>query len=173
MSSPQDYIEFLDQAPPSIAEVQYQGDMALEISVGEEVTVIEVTQPENLELVDLGPEVGGGGDGTTTWSNLPGKPDTFPPSPHDHAASSIDGLVEAVQDAVAGFLAEGENVTIVRDIINGTLTISSTGGGSGNPANVTIDPALEGLQIIYGPTGILPDPELYPNTLYIALPTGG
>lgn len=46
-------------------------------------------------IVDLGPVVGPKGDdgapGTTQWDGIDGKPDSFPPSSHNHSAGEITG----------------------------------------------------------------------------------
>lgn len=40
---------------------------------------------------------------------------------------------------------------------------------SDSPVTVTVDPAYQGLAVIFGP-GPLPDPAQYPNTVYVVLP---
>lgn len=57
---------------------------------------------------------------------------------HSHTSTDITNFTEAAQDAVAAALVEGANVTIDYDDIANTITIASTGGGSGSPTLDTI-----------------------------------
>lgn len=49
-------------------------------------------EPEPLLIVGPVPGGGGGGGGSTAWSDITGKPATFPPSAHTQAISTITGL---------------------------------------------------------------------------------
>lgn len=46
--------------------------------------------------------------------------------------------------------------------------IDPPSGGGGLPT--TVDSPYEGLNIVYGYAGSLPDPAIMPNTIYVALP---
>lgn len=61
--------------------------------------------------------------------------DARTPSAHNQTASTITDFTEAAQDVVAGLLVAGSNVTLTYDDTANTLTVDSTGGGSGG--NVT------------------------------------
>lgn len=54
------------------------------------------------------------------------------PAAHTHAVADVTGFAEAVDDRVAGLLTAGANITLAYDDTAGTLTIASTGTGSGS-----------------------------------------
>lgn len=59
-------------------------------------------------------------------SGLAGKANTS----HTHTSSQITDFLEATQDVVGAMVTAGANVTATYDDSAGTITISSTGGGS-------------------------------------------
>ena len=77
---------------------------------------------------------------------LAGKSDTG----HGHTPSSISGLTEYIQDAVAAMLAEGANISLSYDDAGDELTISASAGGGSDPEAIrdTIGAALIGLGLI-------------------------
>lgn len=56
---------------------------------------------------------------------------TKAPLVHTHATGDITALLEYVQDSVAAMVVAGANITKTYDDTAGTLTIASTGGGTG------------------------------------------
>jgi hypothetical protein len=84
----------------------------------------------NGELTDAGWQaftaefdaVSGGGGGPVAWSDVTGKPSTFPPTPED------------VDDRVAALLVAGTNITLTYNDGAGSLTIDAAGGGGGASA---------------------------------------
>ena len=74
---------------------------------------------------------GGSGGGPVAWTDVTGKPSTFPPSAHTQAASTITDFAEAVDDRVAGLLVAGANVTLTYNDAGNALTIAASGGGGG------------------------------------------
>jgi hypothetical protein len=71
-----------------------------------------------------------GPSGSSAWTDITGKPSTFPPD------------IEAVDDRVASLLTAGANVTLTYDDAANTLTINASGGGDGGTAaSTTFAPA--------------------------------
>jgi hypothetical protein len=68
--------------------------------------------------------------GATDWSDITGKPSTFPPSAHTHTAAQVTDFAEAVDDRVTALLVPGANVTLTYNDAAGTLTVAATGGGA-------------------------------------------
>lgn len=54
---------------------------------------------------------------------------------HGHDAAAITGLTEAIEDAVAGILVEGSNISITHDDAAGTITIAGQAGGGESSAS--------------------------------------
>lgn len=90
---------------------------------------------------------------TATQAALDGKSDTG----HSHTSASVTDFVEAVQDAVAAFIAEGANITLVHDDEGNTLTVSASGGGGSDAEAIrdAIGAAIVGL----GNISVLVDDE--------------
>ena len=65
--------------------------------------------------------------GVTTWTDITGKPSTFPPDP------------EAVDDRVAALLVAGSNITLNYNDAANSLTIN--GSGAGAASGITVTPA--------------------------------
>jgi hypothetical protein len=62
----------------------------------------------------------------TAWSDVSGKPSTFPPDTHTHTATNIIDFNEAAQDAIASTLVAGTNINIMYNDPSNTITIAST-----------------------------------------------
>lgn len=60
----------------------------------------------------------GGGGGSTSWSDITGKPSTFPPSSHTHTTSDISDIDTAIESAIASSSA-------VSDIEDDVAALSS------------------------------------------------
>jgi hypothetical protein len=79
----------------------------------------------------LGGSGGGGGGGPVDWSQILGKPATFPPDTHQHNSADVVNFVEAVQDAAAGLIQAGAGIEVLYNDASGILTIGATGGTGG------------------------------------------
>jgi hypothetical protein len=63
------------------------------------------------------------------WNAITGKPATFPPAAHTHAAVDVVDFSEAVDDRVSVLLQQGTNITLAYNDTAGTLTINAAAGG--------------------------------------------
>lgn len=66
-----------------------------------------------------------------TWDTVLGKPASFTPSLHNHVATDISNLQEAVENYIGSSVIAGTNVTVSYDDLTGKTTISASGGGGG------------------------------------------
>jgi hypothetical protein len=80
---------------------------------------------------------------------------------HTHTAANVTDFNEAVDDRVNGLLVAGTNVTLTYNDAGNTLTIASSGGGSGEPA--LGNPAEDGMVLSSTTAG---------TRSWIALPSG-
>jgi hypothetical protein len=64
-----------------------------------------------------------------TWSNITGKPSTFPPSAHTHPSTAITDFQEASEDVIGSALEAGPNIAIDYDDSTGKTTIAATSTG--------------------------------------------
>lgn len=67
----------------------------------------------------------GGGGGASTWDEITGKPDVFPPSTHSHSISDINGLnteLEELTNDISGLTGTLQTVTNNIDTINTNIT---------------------------------------------------
>lgn len=79
--------------------------------------------------------ISGGGDGSTAWADITGKPSTFPPSTHNHAQSEVTGLTTALSGK-----ASTSHTHPVSDVTN----LSTLLGEKADAADVeTISTALD------------------------------
>ena len=70
------------------------GDRVMLALVGNTYIIIGRLRNDPLQSPDTGG--GGGGSTSVTWSDVTGKPSTFPPSTHSHAISDVTGLQTAL-----------------------------------------------------------------------------
>lgn len=102
-------------------------------------------------LLIVGPVPGGGGGGSTAWTDITGKPTTFTPSAHTQAISTITGLEDALEDKanVVDVVDLANNMqaslTAVSDVANGAVPSTRTVAGKALTADVTLAKADVGL----------------------------
>lgn len=108
-----------------------------------EAAVEDTVRSVNGELPDVDGNVvivaGGGGDGTTSWAELPGKPDAFPPTAHTHLRSEISDISVLARALLSDADAQAMRQRIGAGTGNGTsnLTLGTTAStaAAGNHAH--------------------------------------
>ena len=83
-------------------------------------------------------------NGAVDWTEVGGKPATFPPSVHTHASADVSDFAEAVDDRVAALLVAGANITLTYDDAAGSFTIDAAGSGAAAFLDLTDTPAAYG-----------------------------
>lgn len=89
-----------------------------------------VNNNEPVRLIDLQNATGTGASVTVTWSNVTGKPSTFPPDSHTHIIDNVTGLASAI-NTKQDVLVSGTSIKTINGAnVLGAGDIVISGGGA-------------------------------------------
>lgn len=125
-------------AAESAAAAAESSAAAAAASVENAVRSVNGSFPDSSGNVEIATGGGGTGGGDVTWSNLPGRPATFPPSGHSHTRSEISDATALGRQLLGATDAQSARAIIQAGTGNGTSNLTlGTSATTAAPGNHT------------------------------------
>jgi hypothetical protein len=129
-------IELIEGARADVAASAAAAQAAIEDAVFRVNDIAPINGNVTLPWSGGGGEGGGGGD--VTWATLPGRPDTYPPAPHNHGAGDIVDATSLGRNILRAGTPQQVREYIGAGTGNGTSNLQlGTSGTTAAPGNHT------------------------------------